>query len=226
MAHGSYTVAIPSLDITYRSRNGAVQESLHVFIEAGLKYKCTMDPVFTGDQQHVIQLFEMGFGTGLNALLTAKEALALKRKISYTTIEPEPLEAEIVQQLKYEDSAGYLRKMHDAAWGVAIDLHPYFTFTKYRSTLAAFDISFLADNFDKVGPVLDVVYIDAFGPLTQPELWSADSFSKIASWMKPGAVLTTYCSKSVVRRTMMGVGLQVKKIPGPYGKREMVRATK
>jgi hypothetical protein len=251
-----------------------------------------------------MNVFELGFGTGLNALLTAVEAMVMRRKIYYITIEPEPLEPEMARVLNYNDADGYLQKMHEAPWGIPVAIHPCFTFTKYRSTLADFDFNIANINHFKTrnvvksgnqveqnivvepgnqfepgnvaetpiqiepgnvaetasqfeprsvvestkigesgnvikagnvveprdvvstGPVFDLVYFDAFGPLTQPELWSADSFTKIASIMKTGAVLTTYCSKSVVRKTMAGAGLQVKKIQGPYGKREMVRATK
>lgn len=224
---GSHTVIVPSLDITYRSRHGAIQESLHVFIEAGLKYKWSIDERWSGDSAEIMYIFELGFGTGLNALLTATEAIAVRRKIFYVTIEPEPLEPEMAGLLNYNDTSGYLQKMHAAPWGMPVSIHPWFTFTKYRSTLADFDFNITGTNhFLSKGPVFDLVYFDAFGPLTQPELWSAESFMKIASIMKTGAILTTYCSKSVVRKTMAGAGLVVKKIQGPYGKREMVRATK
>jgi tRNA U34 5-methylaminomethyl-2-thiouridine-forming methyltransferase MnmC len=223
---GSHTVIVPSLDITYRSRHGAVQESLHVFIDAGLKYKWSTDPGWATDSEKVMQIFELGFGTGLNALLTAKEALISGQKISYTTIEPDPLEPALAGLLNYEDPGGYLQKMHGAEWGTPVDIHPCFTFTKHRSTLADFDPHFIHTDSVEAEPVFDLVYFDAFGPLTEPGLWSAESFKKVVSFMKEGAVLTTYCSKSVVRKTMMGTGLKVKKIQGPYGKREMVRATK
>ena len=265
---GSHTVIVPSLDITYRSRHGALQESLHVFIDAGLKYKWSTDPGWSGDSEKLMHVFELGFGTGLNALLTAIEAMAVRRNISYTTIEPEPLEPEMAGLLNYDDAAGFLQKMHEAEWGMPVAINPYFTFTKYKSTFADFDLNITGtnifkpgnviepgnvaepdnvvesvtvvepdnvlesdnvvetDNVNATGPVFDLVYFDAFGPLTQPELWSAESFTKVASFMKTGAVLTTYCSKSVVRKTMVSAGLQVKKIQGPYGKREIVRAIK
>ncbi|RYG43796.1 MAG: SAM-dependent methyltransferase [Chitinophagaceae bacterium] len=217
---------IPSLDITYRSRHGAVQESLHVFIDAGLKYKWLSENEWTDDPEKVMQVFELGFGTGLNALLTAKEALSFKRKISYITIEPEPLEPEMAILLNYKDEAGYLKKMHQAEWNTPVEIHSWFKFTKFKTTLADFNLHDNAVGFPTAGAIFDLVYFDAFGPLTQPELWSGQSFAKVASMMKTGAILTTYCSKSVVRKTMMAAGFTVKKIQGPYGKREMVRAMK
>jgi tRNA U34 5-methylaminomethyl-2-thiouridine-forming methyltransferase MnmC len=223
---GSHTVIVPSLDITYRSRHGAIQESMHVFIDAGLKYKWSSDPEWTADTGKPMQIFELGFGTGLNALLTAKEAMYSRRKILYTTIEPEPLDPEMARLLNYEDAPGYLQKMHEAEWGVPVVIHPYFTFAKYKLALADFDLNSILMEGVEAGDGFDLVYFDAFGPLTEPELWSAESFTRIVSLMKTGGVLTTYCSKSVVRKTMMGTGLHVKKIQGPYGKREMVRATK
>ncbi|MHA4844678.1 tRNA (5-methylaminomethyl-2-thiouridine)(34)-methyltransferase MnmD [Flavitalea antarctica] len=223
---GSHTVIIPSLDVTYRSRHGAIQESMHVFIDAGLKYKWSTDPQFATDTTRPIRIFELGFGTGLSALLTAKEATAAQRSISYTTIEPEPLEPAMARRLNYEDGPGDLQKMHEAEWGTRVRINPYFLFTKYKLTLADFNPDTARLNSDEHGSGYDLIYFDAFGPLTAPGLWSAESFTKIVSLMKQGAVLTTYCSKSVVRKTMMSSGLNVKKIQGPYGKREMVRATK
>ena len=208
---GSHTVVIPSLDISYRSRHGAVQESTHVFINAGLHYQWAQQP-------HTdLTIFEVGFGTGLNALLTCNEAAKAKRKVYYTTIEPDPLDSSMTSSLNFSDEQSYLSQMHNVPWGKQIAIHPYFVFTKYMSTL---------DQYHTTDASYDVVFYDAFSPLMQPGLWTSSSFEKILLMMNKAAVLTTYCSKSEVRRTMMKVGLQVHKIPGPYGKREMVRAVK
>ena len=205
---GSHTVIMPSLNVTYHSMHGAVQESKHVFIDAGLNYQWSVknDPT--------ISVLEVGFGTGLNALLTCSEAASRQRKISYTALEPYPLTAEITKGLNYEDASGYLAMIHNAVWGAAVNIHEYFRLTKLKISLAE------ADAEGKY----DLVYFDAFDPGTQPAIWSAESFEKIYSMMKPGGVLTTYCSKSHVRKTMMSVGFKVTKIQGPRGKREMVRA--
>ena len=203
---GSHTVIIPSLNVTYHSLHGALQESIHVFIEAGLYYQWS---VITDSSMSIL---EVGFGTGLNAMLTCQAAASRRNQITYTALEPYPLTDEIVKGLNYEDASGYLRMIHDVSWGAVVDIHEYFRLTKLKMPLA-----------DAEGKY-DLVYFDAFDPITQPEIWSAESFEKIYSIMKPGGVLTTYCSKSHIRKTMMSVGFKVTKIPGPWGKREMVRA--
>ena len=209
-ADGSNTVSIPELDITYRSRHGALQESLIVFIEAGLEFRWSMAP---GEP---LRLFEMGFGTGLNALLTAHAAVRNRRSIVYTTMEPYPLETAITNSLDYDNGGDTLALLHQCDWNKSVEINEYFSFRKHQLKLAGFETS---EQFD-------LVYFDAFGPVTQPEIWSPESFAKIFSMMNKGATLVTYCSKSVVRRTMKDVGFVVNKIPGPRGKREMVRATR
>jgi len=209
---GSHTVILPASGITYRSRHGALQESRLVFIEAGLHYQWEQQPA--GE----LSVFELGFGTGLNALLTCNEAAVNKRKIFYTTIDPDPLDPAMIEMLNFADKNRYLSRMHHVPWAEQIEIHPYFSFIKYRSAF---------QDFQPVVPsTYDLIYFDAFGPLAQPELWSASTFAKIFQMMNDGAALTTYCSKSTVRRTMTEAGLRVYKIPGPRGKREMVRAIK
>lgn len=209
---GSVTVAIPELKVTYHSRHGAIQESMHVFIEAGLK------PLL--HRQETLYIFEMGLGTGLNALLTLIEAEAHQQKIHYQSIEAFPLEASMVAQLNY---CGQLHKpelnsifeqLHAAPWDQPVVLTPWFTFQKSNTPLLNFSISQPAH----------LLYYDAFAPSAQPELWTVEAFSHLFSMLTAGAVLVTYCSKSVVRRAMMAAGFNVEKIPGPHGKREMVRA--
>ncbi|RYY26760.1 MAG: SAM-dependent methyltransferase [Chitinophagaceae bacterium] len=212
---GSHTILVPDLDITYHSRHGALQESVHVFIEAGLNY------VMKG-KTTPCAIFELGFGTGLNALLTCMEAHDHNREINYTAIEPFPLERELVNQLNYaallqrDDAALYESLIHDASWNGRTKIHEHFTLTKYDHTLEQMPVN----------GSYDLVYFDAFSPTSQPALWAQDSFEKIFAILRPGGVLTTYCSRSIVRRTMTAVGFKVEKIPGPWGKREMVRAHK
>jgi tRNA U34 5-methylaminomethyl-2-thiouridine-forming methyltransferase MnmC len=210
-ADGSVTVSIPSLEVTYRSRHGAIQESRHVFIEAGLLFAWA-----NRIDEAPLQVFEMGFGTGLNAFLTVQEATNMKRPVNYIAIEPFPLEPDMVHALGYNDPDGQYASLHNCAWNVPTQINPCFNFTRHQQTLAEFETS----------QKFDLVYFDAFGPVTHPDLWSAENFAKIFLFMNSGAVLTTYCSKSVVRRTMKDVGFIVNKIPGPRGKREMVRAIK
>jgi tRNA U34 5-methylaminomethyl-2-thiouridine-forming methyltransferase MnmC len=211
---GSHTVAIPELGVTYRSKHGAVQESAHVFIEAGLLK--LLDEI----THQPIEIFELGFGTGLNALLTLRTAQKLQRKIRYICVEPYPLDRNMVGGINYEDLlkvpmvAPAFSGLHEAAWEIDVEINPYFVLHKKQSAFEDFN-----DDIK-----VHLVYYDAFGPLTQPQLWTIDSFKKVYTIMKPGGILTTYCSKSEVRRNMVSAGFQVTKLQGPRGKREMVRA--
>ncbi|RYG02407.1 MAG: SAM-dependent methyltransferase [Chitinophagaceae bacterium] len=206
---GSNSISIPEMDVTYHSKHGAVQESMHVFINAGLRYKLEQN-------EDEISVFEVGFGTGLNALLTCNEALAQRRKIFYTTVEPFPISTEMAASLNFEDSFKVLDKIHSAAWNTPVIIDGYFTILKLNMKL----------NEVNSNRSYDLVYFDAFSPQAQPELWTHESFAHLISTMKPEGVLTTYCSKSIVRRTMTGAGFRVTKLAGPHGKREMVRAFK
>lgn len=210
----SHSIAIPAMNVTYHSTHGAIQESLHVFIEAGLIH------IATGKDQ--ISVFEMGFGTGLNALLTIAEAEKKQQKIFYETVESDPLDSNIYTLLNYckqlnrPDLQPLLELLHRCDWNTAVEITPYFSFKKHWMKLSVFSTD---QHFD-------LIYFDAFAPEVQPELWTTAIFKKIYGLMNPGAVLTTYCSKSIVRKAMAEAGLTVEKIPGPPHKREMVRAIK
>lgn len=206
---GSHTIGIPELGVTYHSTHGAVQESMHVFIEAGLKYCWNKT-----QENESTKIFELGFGTGLNALLSCDAAVKTKRKINYTTVEAYPLSTEITSSLNYDDPKGYLKNIHAAEWDKEVQVNEYFILIK---KLHSFQQS--KGNFD-------LVYYDAFAPATQPDLWSIEAFTTVYTMLNQGGILTTYCSKSEVRRNMKAAGLKVEKIPGPLGKREMVRAHK
>ncbi len=213
-ADGSVTVAIPELKVTYHSKHGAVQESMHVFIEAGLK------PLL--HRQETLYIFEMGLGTGLNALLTLIEAEAHQQKIHYQSVEAFPLERALITQLNYCEQLEkpalkpVFEELHTAPWDQPIALTPWFVFQKHNTSLF---------NFSITQPV-NLIYYDAFAPSAQPELWTVDAFTHLFNMLMAGGVLVTYCSKSVVRHAMMAAGFIVEKIPGPHGKREMVRARK
>lgn len=212
-ADGSHTISIPSLGLTYHSMHGAIQESMHVFIDAGLQ------PMIANRITH-LNILEIGFGTGLNAILTLHAAKKLP--IRYETLEPEPIEPNIYNQLNYCDQLG--RKdlqdkfllMHKAKWNSEISIQTGFTFIKHPVTLFEFSTSHK----------FDLIYFDAFAPGEQPALWTENIFTKLFTFLKPEGRLVTYCSKSVVRRAMAAAEFLVEKIPGPYGKREMVRAIK
>ena len=212
-ADGSHTISIPEMQVTYHSKHGAVQESMHVFIEAGLRFRLK-----TTDGS--LAILEMGFGTGLNALLTLQEAEG--REIWYESLEAYPVSLEMAftlnyaEQVKKKGAGELLKSLHTAAWNEWVNITPEFHLCKRELTLEA---------FHPTGHY-DIVYFDAFAPTAQPALWTESIFKKLFDNMNAGGILVTYCSKGIVRRAMQAAGFSIEKIPGPPGKREMVRATK
>ena len=206
---GSHTLFNPELNETYHSKHGAIQESMYVYIEKGLL-------LFEGLEK--ITVLEIGFGTGLNALLTWNKAEEIKKKIEYHTLEPFPLSKEITDQLNYpqltEDpsSTERFKQLHDAAWEEKTALSECFTFCKYKSTLE-----------EKVLPVntFNVCYFDAFAPNRQAEVWAEENFKKVFDSLQSGGILTTYCAQSAFRRTLKTVGFEVESLKGPLFKKEM-----
>lgn len=210
---GSHSLYVPALDEQYHSRHGALQESQHVFIEMGLK--CF------GDGEEPLRILEIGFGTGLNALLTLVEPRG--RPVRYTTVEAYPLSMEEAATLNYpsllavEAAADWFRWLHEAPWGMWASLAGQdFALYKWETMIEQME----------TGERFDLVYFDAFAPSKQPGLWTPEVFERMASLMSPGAVLVTYCAKGAVRRGMQAAGLEVERLPGPPGKREMLRARK
>ncbi|SJZ57706.1 tRNA 5-methylaminomethyl-2-thiouridine biosynthesis bifunctional protein MnmC [Porphyromonas crevioricanis] len=208
----------------YHSIHGAVTESTHIFIEAGLKYHVAkLGPGCFFCSRQPLRLFELGFGTGLNALLTLAEAEKLRQRLIYYSIELHPIEVDIYEQLEYELPHSdkllmrdYLREMHRAPWDEPIALTPYFTLHKIEGDVLR----------RKLPDDIDIFYMDAFSPESQSELWTLDLFKRLQQIANPGATLTTYCAKGDVRRTLLEVGFSVEKLPGPPGKRHILRATK
>ncbi len=211
---GSHTIAVPAMHVTYHSIYGAIQESMHVFINAALK------PLL--QKIGTINIFEMGFGTGLNALLSLQEAIRYDQKIFYYTVELFPLQVSEYFSLNYssqlhDDSLqSYFKLMHESKWEKDIAIHPLFTLHKTNQSLlnVTIDQSF------------NLIFFDAFAPTAQPELWTQHVFEKMFYLLSSQGVLVTYCSKGAVRRAMAAAGFKVEKLPGPPGKREMLRATK
>jgi tRNA U34 5-methylaminomethyl-2-thiouridine-forming methyltransferase MnmC len=207
---GSSTLYRPDLDEHYHSIHGAIQESMHIFINAGLK-NCL---------QQNLNILEIGFGTGLNALLTMLHAE--ERTIFYHAIEKWPLNQVLISKINYPQclnnrkASEYFNHLHNARWNYDEPLLPRFLFRKEEVDLIEFNTNHR----------YDLVYFDAFGPDKQPELWTSEIFHNIAKLMNPEAILTTYSCKGSVKRAMQHAGLSIKKIPGPPGKREMVRACK
>jgi tRNA U34 5-methylaminomethyl-2-thiouridine-forming methyltransferase MnmC len=209
---GSGTLYSSDMQESYHSMNGAVQESRHVFIDAGLK-QC---------HSKSLRVLEIGFGTGLNALLTWGEAKRSNLEVLYTTVEAFPLSLETAVALGYEAFEPMLLKdafshLHTAAWGAPVLLEKN-----------CFTLCKLEDDFTKLHlmETFDLIYFDAFAPDKQPEMWEEALFARLYDAMNNKGLLVTYCAKGEVRRRLQRCGFHVERIPGPPGKREMLRALK
>ncbi len=211
-ADGSHTAVNQVLDKTYHSIHGAYQESQRVYIELGL---LAAFEKFAGDE---LRVFEMGFGTGLNALLTAREAERHQRQVVYKAVDAFPMSLTDARQLNYDELLGtsYVSKLHEAPWSEPVDINPYFTLTKIESRLENLCLS----------EYFHLIYYDAFAPTAQPELWEEPIFQQMANLLLPDGILTTYCSRSYVQRNMRAAGLTVEKHPGPLHKRDILRAVR
>jgi len=213
---GSSSIFSEEVNQHYHSHFGAVQESLHIFIESGL---CS--DLFYGLEK--ISILEIGFGTGLNALLTYFKAKELQKKIAYETIELYPLAPQEVEQLNYPDILQYhnvkeiFRSLHNAPWNEKQMISENFTLHKLQTS--ALNASYPCNCFD-------LVYFDAFSPEVQPELWEKEVFEPIYHSMKNKGILLTYCTKGSVKQTLRDIGFLIEKLPGPPGKREILRAKK
>ncbi|MPR33609.1 tRNA (5-methylaminomethyl-2-thiouridine)(34)-methyltransferase MnmD [Salmonirosea aquatica] len=208
---GSHTLYDPGFDQHYHSIHGSLQESRRIFIELGI------DPFL--DKADEIRIFEMGLGTGLNALLTWQWAEQHRKPVEYVGIEAYPISDAEAEQLNYGALVGQdgLASVHQAAWGTPIHLSPYFTLVKHQTLL---------QHFSAEGTLFDVIYYDAFAPRVQPELWTAETFAQVAAFTKTGGYLVTYCAKSDVQRALRSAGFRVEKHPGPWGKRHVLRGVK
>ena len=236
---GSATLFVPELNEHYHSVKGARTESQHIFIDMGLKASAAIRP----------RVLEIGFGTGLNALLTLESAGQEKRAVHYTGIELYPLSWEEVDVLNYSDHPLF-KELHTAPWDTDVNITPYFTLHKIQGdvnkvisgerlgiSVERLEIrdkspinhsSLIANPLSLTpNPYFDLVYFDAFAPEKQPEMWSEELFRNIYASMNANGILTTYCAKGVIRRLLQAVGFTVERLPGPPGgKREILRATK
>ncbi len=210
-ADGSHTLVIPEIATSYHSHHGAIQESMHVFIDAGLR------PFLSDNSPAPVRILEIGLGTGLNAMLSLREAVKHKKKIVYLSIEKYPLTETEIGLINHGHCLSmpddFLR-IHFSAWGVPVRINEFFTFSKWPVAL---------EHAPENDPV-HCIYFDAFSPTVQPELWTPAVFEKMYAHLLPGGSLVTYCSKTIVRKAMKEAGFHVQKIPGPWGKREMVIA--
>ena len=211
---GSHSIYSPSFGVSYHSKYGAIQESQHVFIEAGL-----LEVSLSKKDIHIL---DIGFGTGLNALMTQIEADRRQLNIVYTAVENYPVPVPEAMQLNYPETlqeTSYrtdFEKMHQLEWGVKEEFKSNFTFIKLQQTFQSLQFE---EQFD-------LIYFDAFAPSAQPELWETDVLGIMYRALRNDGILVTYCSKGDVKRSLKSLGFTVESLQGPPGKREMTRAKK
>ena len=208
---GSHTIYREDIDETYHSRHGAIQEALHVFIDKGLKE--------VEKSKKEITILEVGFGTGLNALLTC---LKSKSSINYIGLEAFPLKNKVLDGLNYNttvignDSQEIFNSIHNAPWEIKCPITNMFSINKVEKEIQKFEIQ----------QPIDLVYFDAFGPNSQAEMWDISIFEKLYKAMSSSGIFVTYCAKGQVRRDLKSVGFVMERLEGPPGKREMLRGRK
>lgn len=210
----SKSLFVPSLNETYHSTNGALQEARHIFVNNGLAYF---------DAQKSISVFEMGFGTGLNALVTLQFSKEKKKVINYHCIEKYPLPFNLIEELDHPTTAHLTEfsedyhRLHHSEWNELIEINPNFHFSKQNVDL----VDFKSDINE-----VDLVFFDAFAPQIQPELWTKESLKKMYDLLRVGGILVTYCAQGEFKRVLKSLGFLVEGLPGPIGKREITRAVK
>ncbi len=215
-ADGSTTIHLPELNEHYHSKHGAINEAQHVFIESGFNY------VLDQKDNKELDILEIGFGTGLNAFITFLKAEKRKQSIHYVGVEAYPVAfAEAIlmnysKALSVQEKESVFEALHESDWEIPVEMTPNFILTKRKQLFA--------DIHDK--DAFSLIYFDAFGARVQPELWTVDIFEKMYNALRSDGVLVTYSAKGSVRRAMQHVGFEVERLPGPPGKREMLRATK
>ena len=228
---GSKSLYLPEWDETYHSRHGAVQEAYHVFIRNGL------DLFEPGSE---LRILEMGFGTGLNCFITWLESRQRGLTVYYHGLEAYPVAPNVAQHLDYPSALGQAQHkkvfeaLHSCHWDEKVQITQNFALFKAQKQFSDFDPSKSDDPTETHDPTeshdttknFDLIYFDAFAPRVQPELWSESMFQVMYEALRNEGVLVTYSAKGSVRRSMQAVGFSVERLPGPPGKREMLRATK
>lgn len=210
------TIHLPEWDEQYHSKHGAIQEARHVFLKMGLHHW------LENNSKRPVDILEIGFGTGLNAFLTLIESNRLDTEICYKGVEAYPVTALEIEKLNYPEAADAVSaedqflKLHAVPWEKSASITNKFSLHKNQLKFQEID---LFNQFD-------LVYFDAFGARVQPELWGKDIFNSMYKALRQHGVLVTYAAKGSVRRAMISAGFQVEKLPGPPGKREMLRAVK
>lgn len=209
---GSTTIHLPEWNEQYHSKHGAIQEAYHVFIKQGLQELSSSE----------IAILEIGFGTGLNCFITYLSSLDSSLHIKYTGVEAYPVATEEIEKLNYlselkaENHRAVFSNIHSSPWENQQEITPQFLLTKQEKFFSDIDDS----------EAYDLVYFDAFGARVQPELWTEEIFAAMFKALRSGGILVTYAAKGSVRRAMLAVGFEVERLPGPPGKREMLRARK
>ncbi len=210
---GSTSIHLPELKEQYHSKNGAIQEAYHVFVKYGLD-------VFSDTA--TISILEIGLGTGLNCFITYLESKKRNLKVNYVGVEAYPVrkieikQLNFVSELKAQKEVAIFTQIHTSTWNKKIRINADFELTKRQQKFE--------DITDK--NQYNLIYFDAFGAKAQPELWTETMFQKMYDALKITGILVTYSAKGSVRRAMQTVGFVVERLPGPKGKREMLRATK
>lgn len=210
---GSHTLYRADLNETYHSHKGALGESEYVFIEKGLEHRSKES------EKKEISIFEVGLGTGLNALLSAQFAVKHDIKVHFHSVEPFPVPEAIYQQLNYADSKNdqaLFQAIHESTWEKAVVISDHFHLYKYEQKLEDF----------AVDVVVDVVYMDAFAPSKQAEVWALENLEKCYGLLNKGGILVTYCAQGQFKRNLKACGFELEVLPGALGKKEMVRAVK
>ncbi len=213
-ADGSKTIFNPLVGEHYHSRHGALQESKHVFLQSGLNY-------YAGNRIKEVSVLEVGFGTGLNFLVSAAHCHLTQISLAYTGIEAFPLSSEIICNTGYDQYVSpELWKAYTGGYETALKketiLNPYCKLLIENTDL----LSFKSDR------LFDVLYFDAFAAIHQPEMWTEEALSYITKFLRTGGVFVTYAITGNLKRTMKALGFSIEKVPGAIGKREMLRAVK
>ena len=207
---GSHSIFNPKINESYHSKHGAIVEAEHVFIKNG----------FSMFNKPKIKILEIGFGTGLNALLTYQKTIQKFIHVDYHAIEAYPLSQDYYMNLNFTDLIGLdkskLLALHNCNWEEKNNISSYFSLTKYNTLIEKYntDIKF------------DIIYFDAFSPEKQPELWEIEIFRKMHHFLNNNGFIVTYCAKGIVKRTLKAVGFKIIVLDGPPGKRQMIRGEK
>ncbi len=213
-ADGSKTIHFPEWNESYHSKHGALQEAKHVYIQSGLAYHIEKYASKT------INLLEIGFGTGLNAMLSYLFAKEKNININYHSLEKYPLQSSALKELNYTEfftkESDVFEKLHSTKWELSTEINSSFTLKKIETDLKHFQSE----------SVYDLIYFDAFGPRVQPVLWEKTILQNMYNALKTNGIWVTYSCKGQVKRDLQAIGFHVEKIHGPPGKREMLRATK